>query len=68
MKKLTKAQYREIFKQPESSAPALAKTLDKFLKFTFYGLIGVSLFLISFALISLVTGEFSVQQTLNLGQ
>ena len=67
MKKLTKAQYREIFKQPESSAPALAKTLDKFLKFTFYGLIGVSLFLISFALISLVTGEFSVQQALNLG-
>lgn len=67
MKKLTKEQYREIFKQPDSSAPALAKTLDKFLKFTFYGLIGVSLFLISFALISLVTGEFTVQKTLNLG-
>ena len=67
MKKLTKEQYREIFKQPDSSAPALAKTLDKFLKFTFYGLIGVSLFLISFALISLVTGEFTIQKTLNLG-
>ena len=67
MKKLTKEQYREIFKQPESSAPALAKTLDKFFKFTFYGLIGVSLFLVAFALISLVTGEFSVQNVLNLG-
>lgn len=45
----------------------LAKTLDRFLKYIFYAVIAASLFVVAFAVISLVSGDFTVQTTLNLG-
>ncbi|MBQ8815597.1 MAG: hypothetical protein IJZ85_14010 [Lachnospiraceae bacterium] len=63
-----KVSFKEVFTKPvPNSMHSLAKTLDKFLKYIFYIVIAASLFVVSFAVISLVSGEMAVQTSLNLG-
>lgn len=63
-----KISMKEVFTKPiPNNMHTLAKTLDKFLKYIFYAVIAVSLFMVAFAVISLVSGEQTVQTTLNLG-